>query len=161
MKNTKESANIIKKKSGKRIFIGSIIGVVCVIAAAWSAMRFVNVSADTSAIHALLERRATALNQKNLTQYLDCFSVDYRNGERTYQDLQADAELWFAQFDSIQFSFETIKIEKQGNETRVENQYHFVLTDSTGKPVNIANKELLAVRQDAAGWKITASLAVQ
>lgn len=161
MKSVKNDVNILRKIAGKqRVFI-SIGSVICLIAALWGIKIFSAAERNTAAINALLERRATALNQKNLTQYLDCFSVDYHSGDKTYHDLQADAELWFSQFDSIQFSFDTIKIDRQKNMARVENQYRFVLTSSTGKPVNIANKELLEVRQDAAGWKITASLVTQ
>ena len=160
MKNMTANMTITEKKMRSNMRIGGrLIGAICLIV--WGVMRFVNASTDTAAINALLERRAAALNQKDLTQYLDCFSVEYRDGSRTYHDLKADAEVWFSQFDSIQFSYQTVKIERSKHSVTVENHYHFVLNSSEGKPVNIANKELLEVRQDAAGWKITASLAMQ
>ena len=156
-----EQMNILEKKSVKKMLFGGIFGVMCLIAVALGAKWFSTSSDDSAAIKALLERRATALNQKDLTRYLDCFSIAYRDGSRTYHDLKADAEVWFSQFDSIQFSYQTINIERSKHSARVENHYHFALRSAEGKPVTITNKELLEVRQDAAGWKITASLAVQ
>ncbi len=150
-----------EKKHGRRMLFGGI-GVMILVIAAVAGVKFFSASSNESgAIVTLLERRAAALNQKDLTQYLACFSVDYRSGDRTYEDLKADAELWFSQFETIQFTFQTVKTETQNNAARVENQYHFVLSGSGGKPVNITKTELLELRQEAAGWKITASLAVQ
>lgn len=168
MKNMTSNMTMTEKKFGKKMLLGGIIGVICIIVVTWLSVKmFSSSSSDLAEIEALLERRATALNQKNLTQYLDCFSIAYLNGNRTYQDLKSDAELWFSQFDSIQFSYQTVRIEFRKNMepfkfARVENEYHFVLSSSGGKPVNIPNKkELLEVIKQPDGWKITASLAVQ
>ena len=118
-------------------------------------------SSDEREIQELLATRARALDQKDLPLYLACFSPDYRSGTRTYADLQADASQWFAQFATIHFAFQTVNIQFQGDQAIVENTYKFSVTDTTGEPLRIAKRELLEIRHEHTGWKITRALAIQ
>lgn len=139
---------------------GIFAGAACVMLAVggWMAFKAAAALKEKQAIQAVLEERAAALSRKDLVGYLSCFSIEYRSGERTYQDLRLDAENWFAQFDAVQFSFRTLNIELDAQRAQVENEYQFILNPPQGQPVRIANRELLELSRGAGGWKITASL---
>lgn len=111
-------------------------------------------------IQALLERRAQALQQKDLAQYLSCFSSDYQSGDRRYDDLKADASQWFTQFDSIQFLFQTRDLQLRNTSAIVENEYAFSLTDTAGETIKIAKRELLEIRREHEEWKISKALSL-
>jgi ketosteroid isomerase-like protein len=117
--------------------------------------------ADKEAIHAVLERRATALEQQDLASYLSCFSPTYRSGTRTHDDLRADAARWFEQFATIEFTFRILEIELHDQYAIVENEYHMSLTDHEGEPLHLTQRELLEMRRDNTAWKITQSLSTQ
>lgn len=112
-------------------------------------------------IQALLERRALALQQKDLALYLSCFSPHYQSGTRTFKDLQADVSRWFSQFATIQFAFSTRHLEWRGANALVENMYKFSVTDTAGTPIVIENQELLEIRKEQTGWKIIAAHTLQ
>jgi ketosteroid isomerase-like protein len=118
-------------------------------------------SADKQEIRNLLENRADALTQKDLSRYLSCFSSQYHSGPRTYNDLQASASQWFAQFVTIRFSFRILDIQIKDDKASVENDYKLSLTNMEGESVNIAKRELLEIRRENNEWKIMSSLSIQ
>ena len=113
------------------------------------------------AIQALLEERAAAMSQKDLERYLRCFSQQYQDGEQRYEDLQTNASRWFAQFKSIQFSFQTLHLEIDDAQALVENNYKFSLQPDEGDILNISKRELLELRREQTGWKIFKNLKPQ
>ncbi|PIE33476.1 hypothetical protein CSA56_11780 [candidate division KSB3 bacterium] len=139
-------------------FIVGIVSLICLIVAGYLVLRTVLSPNEKKHIHALFETRASALNQKHLSQYLSCFSQDYRSGEKTYADLQADASQWFSQFTTIQFSSTLLDLEIQQDKALATNTYSFTLTNAEGKAIEIAQKELLELRREDEGWKIVRSL---
>ena len=150
---------IILSKYLTALLIGGIL-VVCLIAG------FLLFSASSSdhekqAIQNLLQTRATALIQKDLPRYLSCFSLQYRSGSRTYDDLQTHASQWFDQFVTIRFSFQILDIQIQGKKAIVEDDYKFSLTNIDGEAITIAKRELLEIRREKDEWKIIKSLAIQ
>jgi ketosteroid isomerase-like protein len=146
-------------KGSSRMFLGGILLIFVLIGVIlfWT----FHSSFDEREIRELLEIRAKALEQKDLPLYLSCFSPDYRSGTRTYHDLQADATQWFAQFATIQFSFQIVDIQVQEDHAIVENDYKFSVTNADGDSVNLAKRELLEMRRENTGWKITKSLSIQ
>ena len=118
-------------------------------------------SADKQEIRKLLENRADALTQKDLSRYLSCFSSQYHSGSRTYNDLQVSASQWFEQFVTIRFSFRILDIQIKDDKASVENDYKLSLTNMEGESVNIAKRELLEIRRENNEWKIMSSLSIQ
>ena len=151
--------NIILSKYFTALLIGGIL-VVCLI----GGFLLFNASSsdhDKKAIQDLLQTRATALTQKDLPRYLSCFSRQYRSREQRYEDLKTNASQWFTQFATIQFSFQILDIQIQKETAIIENMYKFSLTDTEGESIDIAQKELLELKHESDGWKITSSLSVQ
>lgn len=109
----------------------------------------------------LLENRANGLRQKNLSQYLACFSPSYRSPSQTYADLQASAIRWFEQFVTIHFVFQILDIQFEEDHALVESHYKFSLTDANGETLELAQRELLQVQREHGEWKITQSLSIQ
>ncbi len=116
---------------------------------------------DEQQIREVLETRAAALEQKDLSRYLACFSPDYQSGSRTYSDLKADASGWFERFASIRFAFHTLDIQVQDASAIVENEYTFSVTDAEGETIQIAKRELLELRREQQAWKIVKALTLE
>jgi hypothetical protein len=106
-------------------------------------------------IRVLLERRAQALHDKDLSQYLSCFSPDYQSGTHTYSRLQADASRWFAQYATIQFIFHIGELYIKGEEAFVKESYTWSVTTSKDEePLNISQWQVLEMRRENGKWKI-------
>lgn len=148
------------KKTGALV-AGGIVVLICCVAAGILLFQAWSSSHEKQHISALLDTRATALTQKNLSQYMSCFSTQYRSGEKTYEDLFADASRWFSQFTTIQFSSTVLTLEIQGDTALVKNTYSFSLTNTEGKPIHLTQQELLELRRESDGWKIMSSLSPQ
>ncbi len=148
------------KQYSRILLVGSIIVVFCLIGVLLFWL-FASSAVDKQEIRELLENRANALTQKNLPRYLACFSLRYRSGTRTYDDLKANASQWFAQFATIRFSFQILDIQIQDDKAIVENDYQFSLTNIEGESINIAKRELLEIRRENNQWKIISSLSIQ
>ena len=149
-----------KKRRSKLLVVGGIVTILCVggMLLFW---RFSSSTVDRQEIQELLEKRADALMQKDVSRYLSCFSLQYRSGSRTYDDLKTNALQWFDQFATIRFSFRILDIQVQDAGVIVEEDYTFSLTDIDGETINIAKRELLEIRRENDEWKITQALSVQ
>ena len=113
-------------------------------------------------IRALLDRRAQALHEKDLPQYLSCFSPDYQSGSQTYTQLKHDATQWFSQFATIQLVFDIAELHIQENTAFVEDSYTFSVTSPEGgEPITISKREVLEIRRESKEWKIYKTRAVQ
>ncbi|MCP4399025.1 MAG: hypothetical protein GY801_17205 [bacterium] len=150
-----------EKQPVKMVLIGAIV-CLCLFAGGFVAFNnFTPQASPQQAIQRLLEERASALGQKNLERYLFCFSPQYQNGEQGYEELKANASRWFVQFEGIQFSFQTLRLEIEVPQAVVENNYKFALRAPDGEVRNISNRELLELRQEKTGWKIFKTLTPQ
>ena len=145
------------------IAVASILVVLCCvgIGVVW----FLSVNSEEQAkqqIKELLTRRSDALTQKDLSQYVSCFSQQYQSGQYRYADLHENAARWFSEFAAIRFSFRIVDIHIQDDDMAiVENDYTFSLTDSDGETIDIAKRELLEIYREDTEWKIARALAVQ
>lgn len=143
-----------ERTPGKTFIIGAIICLGLVFGGFILVKNFPQEASSQQAIRTLLEERAAALSQKDLERYLRCFSLQYKNGEQSYADLKDSALRWFEQFTDIQFAFQTLRLEIDGNQAFVENNYKFTLQPPEGDVLNISNKELLELRREKKTWKI-------
>ena len=116
---------------------------------------------STQEIYVLLENRANGLRQKNLPHYLSCFSSSYRSASQTFADLQTSAARWFEQFATIQFTFQVLDIQFEGERALVESQYKLALTDADGETLELAQRELLQIQREQGEWKIAQSVSIQ
>ena len=161
MKTSSENTTGGKKRRGKLLPIGIFL---CLCLAAGAFLLFNNPFQGESpqlAIQALLEERASALSRKDLERYLRCFSPHYQDGGKGYSELKANASRWFSQFESIQFSFQTLRLEIDDIQALVENNYTFTLRPPNGENLEISNKELLELRREDSDWKIFSNLKPQ
>lgn len=133
----------------------------CCLVGGWFLWTTYRQKVSTQEIYAVLERRADALRNKDLAQYLTCFSTIYRSQTQTYSELKSDAARWFEQFEQIQFAFHPLDIQFEGEKAIVENQYKFTLIDLDGETLELAQRELLVLRPENDDWKITQSLSIQ
>ena len=145
------------KRHSRFLLVGSMVVVFCLIGMLLFWLFSSSAAADKQEIRKLLENRANALTQKDLSRYLLCFSPQYRSGPQTFDDLKANASQWFAQFATIRFSFQILDIQIQGDKAIIENDYKFSLTNIEGETVNIAKRELLEIRRESNEWKIISS----
>ncbi len=147
------------KQKTKFLWPGSIILLLCLLTMGWMwKLHIVSEERHKQEIRDLLKQRADALNQKELSHYLSCFSQKYQSGRQQYADLKANASLWFSQFAAIRFSFRIVDIELRQNMAIVKNDYTFSLIDTDGESINITKRELLEIIRENEGWKISSSL---
>ncbi len=151
---------ILGSKTAVKLLLGSIVLLVGLGAGMLFWITYSS-SVDEQRIREVLETRARALSQKDLSLYLSCFSPNYHSGIRTYEDLKADASQWFLQFVTIQFSFQTVDLQVHDDEAIVENTYKFSLINADGESLQIAKRELLEMRRENKEWRITKSLSIQ
>jgi Na+-transporting NADH:ubiquinone oxidoreductase subunit NqrC len=154
MRNSQNNTAAPKQQRRTGVLLLVILGL-CLLAGAFVAITvFFPKNSPQPEIQALLEKRAMALNEKNLERYLNCFSSEYRDGGQGYAELKENASRWFIQFESIHFSFQTLHLEIDDARALVESNYKFSLRPPDGDLLNISNKELLELRHEQSGWKI-------
>ena len=150
-----------KKHPAKTILLGAVICLGLVVGGLIALNTFFSQPSPQQAIQTLLEERASALGRKDLAQYLLCFSPQYQNGDQGYEDLKTNASRWFAQFETIQFTFQTLRLEIDDAQAFVENNYRFNLRPADGDMRSISSRELLELRREKTGWKIFKNLKPQ
>ncbi|GAK60248.1 hypothetical protein U27_00139 [Candidatus Vecturithrix granuli] len=160
MKTTHDIITSKRKRHSWGLFGVSLL-IICCLIGGWYLWKTYTQRLSTQEIYALLENRANGLRQKNLPQYLSCFSSSYRSPSQTFADLQTSAVRWFEQFVTIHFAFQILDIQFQGERALVENHYKFTLTDADGETLELSQRELLEIQREHGEWKITQSLSIQ
>lgn len=161
MNTSQEKTTQAEKHPGKTILIAAIICLGLIAGGFIVLNNFFPHESPEQAIKKLLEERAAAFSRKDLKSYLLCFSPQYENGEQGYEELKTNASRWFTQFASIQFSFQTLRLEIHDAQALVENNYKFRLRSDDGETRDISNRELLELRRERNGWKIFKTLTPQ
>ena len=104
-------------------------------------------------IRQTLNQRGEALKKKDLSLYLSCISNDYQDREGDRDQLQKRMEVYFKNFDRIDFDYWDRSIQIEGETATVIQQFHLEI-EKDGKTKRFSAKEAFLLRKEGGRWKI-------
>ncbi len=104
-------------------------------------------------IRQTLNQRGEALKKKDLSLYLSCISNDYQDREGDRDQLQKRMEVYFKNFDRIDFDYWDRSIQIEGETATVIQQFHLEI-EKEGKTNRFSAKEAFLLRKEGGRWKI-------
>ena len=104
-------------------------------------------------IRQTLNQRGEALKKKDLSLYLSCISNDYQDREGDRDQLQKRMEVYFKNFDRIDFDYWDRSIQIEGETATVIQQFHLEI-EKEGKTNRFSGKEAFLLRKEGGRWKI-------
>ena len=104
-------------------------------------------------IRQTLNQRGEALKKKDLSLYLSCISNDYQDREGDRNQLQKRMEVYFKNFDRIDFDYWDRSIQIEGETATVIQQFHLEI-EKEGKTNRFSAKEAFLLRKEGGRWKI-------
>jgi ketosteroid isomerase-like protein len=104
-------------------------------------------------IRQTLNQRGEALKKKDLSLYLSCISKDYQDKEGDRDQLQKRMEVYFKNFDRIDFNYWDRSIQIEGETATVIQQFHLEI-EKGGRTNRYSAKEAFLLRKEGGRWKI-------
>ena len=104
-----------------------------------------------------MQRREEGFNQKNIELYMSAFSPAYNDGEKTYEDIKAEAEENFQVFERLEYKTMARSIYMDGSQARVVQKYVFSFQTPSAKKT-VKGEEAFLVKSESQGWRIISKL---
>jgi ketosteroid isomerase-like protein len=104
-------------------------------------------------IRQTLNQRGEALKKKDLSLYLSCISKDYQDKEGDRDQLQKRMEVYFKNFDRIDFNYWDRSIQIEGETATVIQQFHLEI-EKGGRTNRYSAKEAFLLKKEGGRWKI-------
>ena len=114
-------------------------------------------TSDEERIQQVLNRRAEALDKKDLSLYISCVSKSYQDKGEDFDRLRNRIGGYFQTFDRIAYGCRDRSVQIEGEEATVIQQFHLEV-EQGGKKRSHSGKEALFLRKEAEEWKIVKGL---
>ena len=116
-------------------------------------------SADREQIEILqtLSTRTTALNSRNMNQYLSVISPRYSDKGKNFAQLKESLENNFRDFEHLSYESDKPSIIVAGNSASADGSYRMKV-QVRGKEMTLNGTEHLRLAKEPEGWKIIAGI---
>jgi len=114
-------------------------------------------TSDKERIEQVLNRRAEALDKKDLSLYISCVSKSYQDKGEDFDHLRNRIEGYFRTFDRIAYGCTDRSVQIAGDEATAIQQFHMEV-EQGGKKRSHTGKEAILLRREAGEWKIVKGL---
>jgi len=108
---------------------------------------------DEERIQQVLNRRAEALDKKDLSLYASCVSKSYQDKGEDFDGLRNRIGGYFQTFDRIAYGCTDRSVQIEGGEATVIQQFSLQV-EQGGKKRTYSGREALSLRKEAGEWKI-------
>ena len=135
--------------------LGSHLGILCV--ALLLASGCSSADLDRREIHKALATRSSALNSRDMSQYLSVVSPKYNDKGKDFIQLKESLEKNFRDYAQISYEVEKQSITVAGNSAEAVSNYRMKV-QVRGKEIALNGTEHLRLAKEPKGWKIIAGI---
>ena len=114
-------------------------------------------TSDEERIQQLVNRRAEALDKKDLSLYISCISKSYQDKGEDFDRLRNRIGGYFETFDRIAYGSTDRSVQIEKEEATVIQQFYLEV-EQGGKKRTHSGREALFLKKEAGEWKIIRGL---